>query len=196
MTRVLPMIAAALIITGSFAHAAGAESARLTLHETPKALPELAFADRHGKPVSLAELRGKTILLNIWATWCLPCRAEMPALDRLQARLGRNDFQVVALSIDRGGAEVVQRFYAEIGIRNLEIFTDSTGKIARDLGIVGVPVTLLLNRDGREIARAIGPVDWDDPKIIELISAQLSRGPKPALFPVPPDKHSAGSASP
>ena len=173
MIRISRAVAVALVM-GSLGQAVEAGApAPLQVHEAPRALPELAITDRNGDPVTLTEFRGKTVLLNLWATWCVPCREEMPALDRLQARLGGDAFQVVALSIDRGGAEVVQRFYAEIGIRNLEIFTDPTGKVARDLAIPGLPVTLLVDGEGRETARAIGPVAWDEPEILEFIRTQL-----------------------
>ncbi len=197
MTCISRAFAVALVM-GSLGQAvqAGAPG-RLQTHDAPKALPELAFTDRNGDPVSLAEFRGKTVLLNLWATWCIPCREEMPALDRLQMRLGGNAFQIVALSIDRGGAEVVQRFYAEIGIRNLEIFTDPTGKVARDLAIPGLPVTLLVDAEGRETARAIGPVAWDEPEMVEFIRTQLNaNATRASVFPLPIDSATAPLAQP
>lgn len=173
MRRVLITIAAALIF-GSIGQAAQADlSPRLRVRDAPLAVPDLAFQDRDGLPLTLADFRGKTVLLNIWATWCIPCREEMPALDRLQAGLGGDAFQVVALSIDRGGTQAVQRFYAETGVTHLGIFTGSAGRILHDLVIVGLPLTLLVDAEGREIARAIGPIDWDDPEIIEFIQTRL-----------------------
>ena len=158
MRRVLFIIVATLLM-GSIGHAVQADlPPRLRVHDAPLPVPELSFRNREGDAITLSDFRGKSVLLNIWATWCLPCREEMPALDRLQARLGGDSFQVVALSIDRGGAEAVQRFYAETGITRLENFTGSAGRILHDLAIVGLPVTLLVNAEGREIARAIGPV--------------------------------------
>src|SRR3970282_1051833 len=96
-------------------------------------IPELAFQRGDGSPATLENFRGKVVLLNIWTTWCIPCRKEMPTLDRLQARLSGPHFEVVALSIDRAGVEVVEKFYAEIGIRNLPIYIDGTGKATRTL---------------------------------------------------------------
>jgi thiol-disulfide isomerase/thioredoxin len=98
------------------APAAAGPPQNFVLREEPAAAPEIRFADGDGKPGSLADFRGKVVLLNIWATWCLPCRKEMPTLDRLQAQFGRPDFEVVAVSIDREGAEAVRKFFADIGV--------------------------------------------------------------------------------
>src|SRR3546814_10648910 len=95
------------------------ETAAMSLHDAPRELPDVHFMDGSGKRLSLADFRGKLVLLNLWATWCGPCREEMPTLDRLQATLGGSDFEVVALSIDRAGMGVVDAFYAEIGVKSL-----------------------------------------------------------------------------
>jgi thiol-disulfide isomerase/thioredoxin len=138
-------------------------AAIMSLHDAPRELPELRFTDGSGKPISLADFRGKLILLNLWATWCGPCREEMPTLDRLQSALGGPDFEVVALSIDRAGIGVVDAFYTEIGINNLARYIDESGKVAQQLNALGLPTTLLLDREGREIARHVGPAEWDTP---------------------------------
>src|SRR3546814_2217971 len=101
------------------------------------------------------------ILLNIWATWCGPCREEMPTLDRLQARLGGPDFEVVALSIDRAGIAVVSEFYDEIRVQHLAEYIDESAKAAGQLNAVGLPTTLLIDREGQEIGRQVGPAEWD-----------------------------------
>src|SRR3546814_70278 len=124
------------------------------------------FMDGSGKRLSLADFRGKLVLLNLWATWCGPCREEMPTLDRLQATLGGSDFEVVALSIDRAGMGVVDAFYAEIGVKSLARYIDESGKSAQQLNAVGLPTTLLLDREGREIARHVGPAAWETPEKI------------------------------
>jgi thiol-disulfide isomerase/thioredoxin len=135
----------------------------------PKPIPAIRFEDDQGRARSLADFRGKAVLLNIWATWCSPCRREMPSLDRLQGMLGGADFEVVALSMDRSGIEVVRKFYADVGIRNLAIYIDTSMKATRELGAVGVPATLLLDREGRELGRLIGPAEWDEPEIVEFL---------------------------
>lgn len=143
---------------------------------SPRAIADIAFEDAHGNKHSLAEFRGKSVLLNIWATWCGPCRKEMPALDRLQSKLGSDDFQVVALSIDRGGVAAVKSFYDEIDIRALATYVDPTTDAQAKLGIVGVPTTLLVDREGREVARYTGPAEWDRPEVIEIIRRYLAPG--------------------
>jgi len=151
------------------------EIAVMSLHDAPKSVPELVFRDGGGRPVSLAEFRGRVVLLNIWATWCGPCRREMPTLDRLQAELGGPDFQVLALSIDRAGLGVVSEFYNEIGIIHLPMFIDKSNEVSRQLNVVGLPTTLLIDRDGREIARHVGPAEWDTPEMVAFFQRQTGR---------------------
>ena len=141
----------------------------LSMLPTPRAVSALTFQDRDGVAKSLADFKGRVVLLNIWATWCVPCRAEMPALDRLQARLGGPDFEVVALSIDRKGIDVVKPFYAELGLTSLGIYIDQSGNAAHALETVGVPTTLLIDRKGRELGRKLGPAEWDKPEAESLI---------------------------
>src|SRR3546814_2020452 len=116
--------------------------------------------------VCSSDLRGKIVLLNIWATWCGPCREEMPTLDRLQARLGGPAFEVVALSIDRAGIGVVSEFYAEISVQHLAKHIDESGKAADELNALGLHTTLLIDPEGREIGRHVGPAAWDAPETI------------------------------
>ena len=113
------------------------------------------------------------VLLNVWATWCVPCRREMPALDRLQARLGGKDFLVVPLSIDREGVAPVKRFYQQFGLEKLGIYVDPSGKGPRALAIPGVPTTLLIDRQGREIARKMGPAEWDSAEMVSLVERTI-----------------------
>jgi thiol-disulfide isomerase/thioredoxin len=151
------------------------DSPVLRMHAFPRPLPELAFVDGKGKPVKLADFRGRAVLLNVWATWCPPCREEMPSLDRLQKTLGGPGFEVVALSIDAGGAPVVQRFYDEIGIRSLAIYVDPGMRAAGQLAAPGVPTTLLVDARGRELGRHAGPAQWDSPEALRVISGYLAR---------------------
>jgi thiol-disulfide isomerase/thioredoxin len=145
------------------------------VHESPRPLPEIQFENDQGKGMSLADFRGKVVLLNFWATWCAPCRREMPTLDRLQAELGGPDFQVVALSLDRKGLPIVQEFYKELGLETLPIYVDESGKAQRALSVLGLPTTLLLDRDSSEIGRLLGPAEWDSPEMVSFIRGYVER---------------------
>lgn len=125
--------------------------------------PELHFQDVADRRLTLADFRGKVVLLNIWATWCLPCRREMPALDRLQRVLGGAHFQVVALSIDTGGAPAVESYFESLGMHALGVYVDPTMMAANALDITGTPTTFLIDASGREIGRHVGPARWDSP---------------------------------
>ncbi len=145
------------------------------LHPEPRPLPEVHFTDQGGRPRSLAEFKEKVVLLNVWATWCAPCRKEMPALDRLQAAIGGLEFEVVALSIDRAGAEPVRRFYRDTGIERLPVYLDSSGKVLRDVSGFGLPISLLVDGKGREIGRLVGPAEWDSPEVVAFLKEQVAR---------------------
>lgn len=144
--------------------------------ESPRPLPELTFEDGQGGKRSLSEFGGKVVLLNVWATWCAPCREEMPALDRLQQKLGGPGFEVLALSIDSAGAPAVKRFYEDMGVRSLAIYIDSTMRATATLAAVGVPTTLLIDRQGREIGRRTGPAEWDGPQAVRMFEDYLKEG--------------------
>jgi thiol-disulfide isomerase/thioredoxin len=140
----------------------------------PKPMPELRFVDGAGRALTLGDFRGKVVLLNIWATWCAPCREEMPALDRLQAQLGGERFQVVALSVDLQGAPIARKFYGEVGIRALPLYVDPSAKAAFTLDAAGLPASLLIDRAGREIGRHLGAVKWDDPEVLERLRRAIT----------------------
>lgn len=140
------------------------------LWESPRDIAEINFEDGTGSSLALSDFAGKLILLNIWATWCGPCREEMPTLDALQAELGGPDFEVVALSIDRKGIDVVNGFYQEVGIEHLAPYVDRTGMASANLRAVGIPTTLLLDRQGKEIGRLVGEAEWNAPAMIEFLS--------------------------
>lgn len=169
------LLAAGLLLAGTAIAYAQQLPKNFILHEAPKPIASIAFEDGQGRPRTLAEFRGKVVLLNIWATWCGPCRREMPSLDRLQGLLGGSDFEVVALSIDRAGLEVVRKFYADVGIRNLAIYIDSSGRATRELATVGVPATLLIDRTGRELGRLVGPAEWDEPDIVQFLKRVIAQ---------------------
>ena len=149
--------------------------ANFVQHPEARRIPEVRFVDGEGVPRTLADFKGKVVLLNVWATWCPPCRTEMPALDHLQATLGGSAFEVVALSMDRVGAAPVRRFYGETGVKQIAVYVDPTGRALRDLGAVGLPTTLLLDPDGREIGRLTGPAVWDAPDMIAFLRDHISR---------------------
>jgi thiol-disulfide isomerase/thioredoxin len=151
----------------------------LFVFDEPRALPEINFTDAEGQGLTLADFRERVVLLNIWATWCVPCRREMPSLDRLEGILGGKGFVVVPLSIDRGGLPVVKRFYEELQLEKLGIYLDPSAKGSRALAIVGLPATLLIDRNGREAFRKMGGAEWDDPKIVELIRPYIETPGKP-----------------
>lgn len=139
----------------------------------PEPLPDIKFLNGAGAETSLASLRGKVVLLNVWATWCAPCREEMPGLDRLQATLGSDKFQVVALAVDKSGLDGAKKFLADIKTEKLEAFADPTAKEGTRLRVIGMPTTILIDAEGREIGRLIGPAHWDSLEAKRLIEAQL-----------------------
>ena len=148
------------------------------MHSQAKQLDNVSFVKGDGASVQLADLKGKVLLLNIWATWCPPCRKEMPSLDRLQAKLGGSDFEVVALSIDTDakGLSSVKTFYTQVGIRHLRIFQDPTWTAGFKLGTVGVPTTLLIDRQGRELGRLTGTAEWDGGEALALVRGAMAAG--------------------
>lgn len=138
-------------------------------------LRDVHFTDGNGAARSLADFRGRVILVNIWATWCVPCRREMPALDRLQARLGGPRFEVVAISIDGEGSVVVRPFFRELGLTSLRMYLDTSGKAMTDLAGVAIPVTVLVDGSRRELWRVSGPVDWDEDEVVERLRRDIAR---------------------
>jgi thiol-disulfide isomerase/thioredoxin len=148
----------------------------LSVFDQPRPVPEIRFQDDQGHELTLGDFRGRVVLLNLWATWCVPCRKEMPTLDRLQGRLGGKDFVVIALSIDRKGIEAVGGFYNDVGVKKLGIYLDPSGKGSHDLAIPGLPATLLIDREGREVARKLGEAEWDSPEMVSLVERTMHGG--------------------
>ncbi len=141
----------------------------------PRPLPALAFADGDGRPLTAEAWRGRVVLLNLWATWCVPCVEEMPALDRLQARLGGPDFEVVALALDRQGIAVVKPFVERLKLARLALYLDPTGATTRALGARGLPTSLLIDREGSELGRVEGAADWDGAALERVLRAAIAR---------------------
>ncbi len=146
---------------------------RFTLLDPPGPLPDIRFIDGEKRSLTLADFRGKVILLNMWATWCIPCVREMPSLDRLQARLGSPDFEVVALSIDISGLPGVRKFYKMLEVKALAMYVDKSAASRIALKVKGMPTTLLIDREGREIGRVTGAAEWDSAPATELIRRYL-----------------------
>jgi thiol-disulfide isomerase/thioredoxin len=139
----------------------------------PKDIPALEFDDGAGHAHTLGDFRGKLVLLNLWATWCAPCREEMPALDRLQAELGGPRFQVLALSVDQQGPEIACKFLSEVGVKSLALYVDRSAQATFKLGAVGLPSTLLVDARGREIGRHVGPAKWDSPEVVASLRQRI-----------------------
>jgi thiol-disulfide isomerase/thioredoxin len=135
----------------------------------PKPVPELTFLDEGGEEVTLRDFEGDVVVLNLWATWCAPCRREMPSLDRLQAELGEDGLTVVALSLDRGDVGKVREFFEELEIANLAIYRDPEARAGRDLGAPGLPTTIVIDRTGQEVGRLLGPAEWDSEQALALL---------------------------
>ena len=149
------------------------QMAAFVFRKEPETLPEIKFQDADGQERTLADWRGKVVLLNLWATWCLPCRKEMPALDRLQASLGSDQFQVVAISVDRTGLPGAKKFLEETKTPNLAVYADPTARLASTLRAAGLPATLLIDKQGREIGRLLGPAEWDGDAAKHLIQSAM-----------------------
>lgn len=147
----------------------------LAVHDTPRSIAPLEFRDGSGRRVTLNDLRGKVILLNLWATWCPPCREEMPTLDDLQRRLGGENFEVVALSLDRQGKEPIREFYDNNGIDSLRLYISSSTGVMSNLRVRGLPTTLVVDRRGREVARKVGEKDWSTPQMVGYLRDLIER---------------------
>ncbi|HEX2134328.1 MAG TPA: TlpA disulfide reductase family protein [Microvirga sp.] len=158
--------------------AKGEVAAVLPSH-SPAPAPEIDFLGPAGEATSLSAFKGKTVLVNLWATWCLPCRQEMPALDALQAKYGGSDFEVVAINVDTRNPEKPKTWLAENGIRNLAYYAEPTGKLLQILQrsghAIGLPTTLLVDAAGCEIAILKGPAEWASEDALALIRAALGR---------------------
>jgi thiol-disulfide isomerase/thioredoxin len=167
--------APAVGISQKIAPLAHGEVAALIMATTPLRLPDLTFQDADGNQKKLSDWRGHTVLVNLWATWCVPCRKEMPALDRLQAKLGSKDFQVVAINIDTRDPEKPRNFLNEAKLTRLGFFNDSKAQVFQELKAVGralgMPTSVLVDGQGCEIGTIAGPAEWDSDDAVKLITA-------------------------
>ncbi len=181
--RVLGILAAFVVVVAAGAGAVllwprdgGSQAALMPgmlAAERSASAPDISFSDAAGNPVALANFRGRVVLLNLWATWCAPCVHELPSLDRLEALRGGAGFQVVALSLDRGGAAAVTPFFESHGIGHLPVYLDARGGALRAFRARGLPTTVLIDRDGREVGRFEGAAEWDSPPALAMIDAYL-----------------------
>jgi thiol-disulfide isomerase/thioredoxin len=174
-----PTCRSAVELAQKVAPFARGEVAAVNVAKRPLKLPDLAFRDDAGANTTLADFRGRTLLLNLWATWCVPCREEMPALDALQGRLGNDEFQVVAINIDTRDAEKPKAFLNDLGVKNLAYYADPSAKVFQDLKAIGrafgMPTTLLVDPQGCEIGALAGPAEWASDDAVRLIQAALGK---------------------
>jgi len=144
---------------------------KLTLHTEPEVTSDVAFTSADGAELTLADYEGKTILVNFWATWCAPCRKEMPQLSDLQTQLGGENFEVVTIATGRNPRPAMEAFFTEIGVDNLPLNADARQALARSMGVLGLPVTVIIGPDGLEIGRLQGDADWASESAIALLTA-------------------------
>lgn len=173
---------AAKAIAERLALLARGEIAAFNAASAPAPAPDLAFKGPDGAPKTLSDFRENTVLLNLWATWCAPCRQEMPALDRLQAELGGKNFEVVAVNIDTRNLDRPKTWLTEAGVKNLAYYADPQAKVFHDLKragkVVGLPITLLIDRQGCELGVLAGPAAWDSPDALKLVRAAAEADPE------------------
>ena len=146
---------------------------KLVIHDAPVAVPDVALSSVDGGPAALADYAGEPVVLNFWATWCAPCREEMPSLDRLQAEMG-DRLEVVTVATGRNAPEGIRSFFEEEAIENLPMLTDPNQELSRQMAVLGLPVTVILNAEGREIARLTGGAEWDTPEAKAILEAVIA----------------------
>ncbi|WP_224816939.1 TlpA disulfide reductase family protein [Hasllibacter sp. MH4015] len=146
----------------------------LVIHDAPAPVSDAPFLLPDESEGTLNDFSGRIVVLNFWATWCAPCREEMPSLQTLQQTLGGEDFQVVTLATGRNPPQAIQRFFEEEGITALPQYRDINQQIAREMGIFGLPITVILDGMGQEIARLRGDADWSSPEAIAVIEALIA----------------------
>ena len=149
------------------------EMKKLVFHPEPKPAGQTGFTDFDGAPLSLSDWQGKWVLVNFWATWCAPCREEMPHLSALQTDMGGDSFEVVTIATGRNPPPAMEEFFEEIGVDNLPLHRDPKSGLAREMAVLGLPVTVILNPKGQEVARLTGDVDWASDNARAVLSALM-----------------------
>ncbi len=160
---------AGCLLLGMAWHSVGTANPAVPVAAETADMPPLCFQKGADHRVCIADWRGRVVLLNLWATWCAPCKQEMPQLNRLQAMLGGEKFEIVALSVDRGGANVVSNFYARNGVKNLAVYVDASVQAIDTIRARRIPISLLIDRQGQVVQRLSGPVDWTAAGNVESI---------------------------
>jgi thiol-disulfide isomerase/thioredoxin len=182
-----------LLVLTAAALAAAATDTGVTLGQftpaaAPRPAPEIALTDIEGKPAGLADLRGKPAVINLWATWCQPCLREMPSLEALQEKLW-DKLIVAAVSQDRGGEKAVALFLAKLGLDKVKVYLDPKSEVGKAFGVRGLPTSIVLDAEGREIGRVEGAADWDSAKMLAVLEPLVKRAVIPA-------NNAAATASP
>ena len=164
-----------ILISNALPFIAGSDlpPGRLTMVETPRDIPSSEFLDARGERVDLGDFKGSYLLVNVWATWCEPCREEMPALDQLARDLGDRNIRVMPVSIDLNGAVSVEGFYERHNLNDLPVYVDPSQNIMQSLNVFGIPTTVLIDPAGREIGRMVGPAQWDSQETLDQLSGIL-----------------------
>lgn len=148
--------------------------ALFSIYGATSQVPDINIKDEQGNSLSLEDFKGQSLLINFWATWCVPCREEMPELDALQSTKGSDDFRVVIVSVDRGGLETSRKFLDEIGIKNLDLYYDEKAVLARKMKSIGYPSTVLVTKAGRQFGILTGPAHWNSPSAHALIERLIN----------------------
>ena len=141
----------------------------IVIHKVPKTYDNVIILDKKDQKISIKDFKGKLLILNFWATWCEPCKEEMPSLDNLQAKLGLSKLKIFAINVGREDRNKVNKFFIDLNIKNLEIYYDSPSTLAKMFSLRGIPTSILINKDGQEFARVIGSVDFENKEFINWI---------------------------
>ena len=183
MLKFLAVLYTALAFTANAAHAdiATAEAARegtmkKLLFSEPAEVSGVTFTDPDGGEYRLSDFRGKHVVVNFWATWCAPCRKEMPMLSELQTEFGGETFEVVTIATGRNSVPGIRKFFEEVGVDNLPLYLDPKSALGRDMAVLGLPITVILDPEGREIARMRGDAEWNSDSAKAVIRALIGAG--------------------
>ncbi|WP_317056244.1 TlpA disulfide reductase family protein [Roseovarius rhodophyticola] len=167
---------AALADSAQIAELREGDMKKLVVHSEPLNVSDTPFNAEDGGQMSLKDFKGKVTAVNFWAVWCAPCRHEMPMLSDLQTELGGDDFEVVTIAMGRNAPQAMVQFFGEIGVENLPLHADPRMGLSREMGVFGLPVTILLDRNGQEVARLQGDAQWNSDSAKNIIRAMMKAG--------------------